>query len=253
MSTSMFRCDHCDITMTGPENYQQHIEGKKHLKKLKASGMTPATQPMPAENKPVQVKAKGYEGRFVKPSAAVSDQDNYRNEGKTEQHFTSPESAHAVQFLQTNNADPVMNAVKANLLGKLPLKNPLYQGKCDICEVEYTSKSHEEQHLSGKKHKRKFQTKEALESQNGASFYCGFCNLHVNSIEQMDQHRSGSSHNKKVENAKNLQQRTQLPHSAAKKKFVPSSGIESSDNVVMPTPPLPPATLLELKPLTYDK
>ncbi|XP_045183070.2 zinc finger protein 385B-like [Mercenaria mercenaria] len=250
MSTTMFRCDHCNTTMTGSENYQQHIEGKKHLKKLKAlsmgsSSVTQAsTETGNGQSAQELVTVKGYGGQFVKPSSDTG------NQGNKVDLPPPPKNVNAAQILGTNNADPVMNAVKANLLGKLPLKRQAYDGKCEVCDVEYTSASHEEQHLSGKKHKKKVQAKEVTGA-NAATLFCGFCNLHVNSVEQMDQHRSGTAHKKKVENAKKAQQETQPPHSAAKKKFVPSSGTEFSDQMLMP--PLPPAALLDLKPLTYDK
>ena len=49
----MFHCKHCNISMTGPENYKQHLEGKKHLRKLKVdAGIMPAAPPKPVQGKP---------------------------------------------------------------------------------------------------------------------------------------------------------------------------------------------------------
>lgn len=56
----------------------------------------------------------------------------------------------------------------------------------------------------------------------------------------------GASHRKKVEKA----QKDQSEHSAAKKKFVPSSGSEISDSQLLPSPD---TQLPVLEPLTYDK
>lgn len=234
----MFRCDHCDTTMTGAANYQQHIEGKKHLKKLKSLG-TLAVNKNTAENN-VQETAPAYAGNFVKP-------EGEDKKAETTTASPPPKPVNTAEILGTSNADPVMNAVKANMLGKLPLKRAAYDKKCDVCNIEYSSPSHEEQHLSGKKHQKKVQAKE-LEATKSATLYCGFCNLHANSIEQMEQHRNGSAHKKKVDKAQQQQQQAQ--HSAAKKKFVPSSGAELSDRQIMPPPPTAPP---KLEPLSYDK
>lgn len=259
----MFRCEHCDIIMTGAEPYKTHIEGKKHLKKLKALGLTSVLGTTTTGSN--QPDVKSYSNATVKPKEeskistynaepvnATPVNAKYSTEPVSAKYNTEP--VNAAQILGTSNTDPVMNAVKANLLGKLPLKRAEYKGKCDVCNVEFTSKSHEEQHLSGKKHKKKVQAKEAKEGANATTFFCGFCNVQVNSVEQMNQHRSGTAHNKKVASARKAQQETQQgsppPHSAAKKKFVPSSGTEVWDNQIMSPPPVPPPIL---QPLTYDK
>ena len=35
----MFQCDTCNVTMTGQDQYNMHMEGKKHAKKLKSLGL----------------------------------------------------------------------------------------------------------------------------------------------------------------------------------------------------------------------
>ena len=59
--------------------------------------------------------------------------------------------------------DPEMKAVRANMLNKAPentqkKKKPMMTERCELCSVDYTSPSHKEQHLSGKKHARKVET-----------------------------------------------------------------------------------------------
>lgn len=228
--------------MTGSDNYRQHIEGKKHLKKLKALGIAAISKTTPAENTTAGAEAPGYAGKFVKPAGENGNTGN----GTDQSPPTKPtKPINAAEILGTSNADPVMNAVKANMLGKLPLKRAAYDRRCDICNVDYSSLTHEEQHLGGKKHQKKKLAKD-MEATQSATLYCGFCNLQANSVEQMDQHRSGSAHKKKVEKAQEDQQQ----HSAAKKKFVPSSGTELSDSQILPPPP---TSLPKLSPLTYNK
>ena len=53
-----------------------------------------------------------------------------------------------------------MSAVKANLMGKLPTKRIAYEGRCSVCNVQYTSSSHEAQHMSGQKHLKKIKLAE---------------------------------------------------------------------------------------------
>ncbi|XP_052765167.1 zinc finger protein 346-like [Mya arenaria] len=255
----MFHCETCDTSMTGPANYQDHITGKKHLKKLKALGDLPekfdqsAMPPSSTSSTP----AAGYGGQFVKAAADTGEGVSGQGRGQFGLNVQgqvkglsaqppAPVIPTPAEILGTTNADPVMNAVKANYLGALPSKKLTYGRKCEVCNVDYTSASHEDQHLSGKKHKNKWAlhklNENAEEIKKGATFFCGFCNMNLNSPVQLDQHREGTAHLKKVAQARKSQEEGA---SAAKKTFVPSSET---------LPPIPPTTSpLELKPLTYDK
>ena len=65
--------------------------------------------------------------------------------------------------LFSETCDPVMKAVKANIMGKFPNKQGRFPKKrkavmserCDLCNVDYTSQSHKELHICGRKHARK--------------------------------------------------------------------------------------------------
>ncbi|KAL4217725.1 hypothetical protein ACF0H5_022465 [Mactra antiquata] len=223
---SFFKCELCNMEMTGDDNYRQHMEGKKHLKKVKSLGFDAGTS---------QIGSQG------QTSTAVSS----TTENSKPVLPPPPKQIIAGDIIGTSNEDPVMNAVKANLLGKLPLKRVSYERRCDTCGVDYTSRSHEEQHLLGKKHLKKVQALKASEEGNAATLYCGFCNLTLNSIEQMEQHRNGASHKKKVEKAK----ADQVEHSVAKKRFVRSEEERIESGLI----PLSNTTLPPLEPLTYDK
>lgn len=253
--------------MTGKEQYEQHLQGQKHAKKLKIFGHLSNQSDSPEiTTTPVGQPVPGYSGKFVSTSeksfaSADSKGEVKKNGDANTAHQQPPPPPSLPRSLTTTTAvnqqplsampgdDPVMNAVKANLMGSLPSKKPAYQGRCDVCNVPYTSKSHEEQHLSGKKHARKAQLQGGPTTLKPASFFCGFCNINVNSESQMDQHVSGTIHQKKVQQASGQQKRPQSVSdsgpSAAKKKF---SGYDKAF-----IPPLQDPSQLMLQPLTYDK
>lgn len=78
------------------------------------------------------------------------------------------------------------------------MKRKAYDGQCEICKVNYTSESHERQHLMGSKHAKKAKIAAAAEGKVPLAaftgFNCTYCNVVLNSLDQLTAHREGQKH-----------------------------------------------------------
>ncbi|XP_052236721.1 zinc finger RNA-binding protein-like isoform X2 [Dreissena polymorpha] len=216
-------------------------------------GQVQSSTPGIADNTYMQSQAYTQAQAYTQPQA-YSQAQAYTQSQTYTQAQTTPVNTDA-RVVGAGNTDPVMKAIKANIVGSVSKKRkPAYDGRCEICGVDYTSKELENMHLLGKKHKKKLQSRlldnNAVSSDstgistpstlNPASFYCGFCNLQLNSLLQLEQHRQGTSHLNKVKKCQDIQQEGAT---AAKRKFIPAS-----ETINTPMTSLP-----HLEPLTYDK
>lgn len=81
-----------------------------------------------------------------------------------------------------------------------------YKLRCDICNIDLSSKIVHDQHMSGKNHQKKLKllkgssaVKELLEnkiksSENANEFFCEICKIGMKTKEQYDAHVSGKKH-----------------------------------------------------------
>ncbi|KAL3889912.1 hypothetical protein ACJMK2_002231 [Sinanodonta woodiana] len=176
----MNRCDICHLSLNSPEQYQQHLGGKKHLDKLKAAGITP-TPPPP---KPPTI----YGGSFVSAG--------YQGPHDPTQPPPPPPPPSSQGSYSMPSTNPVMKAVLDNVFGKLPTKRKQFTEMCNVCRVEFNSKQQLEQHLGGSKHAKKLRMSDISPVDE---LKCTLCDKNFTSVEQMQQHLKGKKHEKALE------------------------------------------------------
>ncbi|KAK3088576.1 hypothetical protein FSP39_020818 [Pinctada imbricata] len=240
-----FLCELCTVSVNSHDQLVIHRNGKRHSKNLKVKGFlssetavaTSTTSPTTAPD-----PSKMLYGKFVaasaetskppvtpltaQPSSSTDKAPPVPAEDALPTEFTPkvPKSApmfrkpaHVDLLANLPGSNPIEKAIMGNALGKLPTKKRKYDGRCDYCNVDYTSESQEYQHLSGSKHIKKKKLVDATRAYTESlsmpmgftGFTCQYCNVQLNTMDQYEFHRKGQKHKKNLELLKKMGKATE--------------------------------------------
>ena len=197
-SQSKFQCDLCNVEIMGEEQYNKHLEGKKHKKKLET--------PNKSEN---QTK---FQCELCNVEILGEDQYNKHLEGKKHKKMLeSPNKSQNQSKFQCElcnveiigedqyNMHLAGKKHQKNLLNKTGTQVPTQHFRCEICNVEVQNEGQYSSHLEGKKHKKKVENpNQSFENNVQSKFQCEFCNVTICGEAQYNSHLVGKKHQKKV-------------------------------------------------------
>ncbi|XP_076437934.1 zinc finger protein 346-like [Babylonia areolata] len=183
-----FRCATCDLTLNSRGQFEQHMTGKSHAKKLKkiaANGQDP-TKP---QAKQINfVRSAGDQLTQGTPATGTQPPSSCPDPSQQQQQPTSGDGGEDNTY-------------------------------CGLCMIKLNSKEQARIHYGGTKHLRKLKVAQQYYTDGGPTppdvapvaadsgakkglFFCGFCNITVNSALQMTLHRDGAKHKRMVEGMK---------------------------------------------------
>lgn len=119
----------------------------------------------------------------------------------------SPSSAILASVDVSN--DPVTKAVMENVMGRLPTKKPRITVRCEACNLEFSSQTVLNSHMSGSKHQRKVKSQDLLKSLEekekgferddvSGVIRCTVCDVTVNSPQLLATHIAGNKHKQRA-------------------------------------------------------
>ncbi|KAK7489196.1 hypothetical protein BaRGS_00019574, partial [Batillaria attramentaria] len=257
-------CEVCNLTLNGIQQYDQHMAGKAHAKKLKAAASgNPAAAPVkinfvPASGndahlhsvQPVgstqkmatiayQIPAPQVQKQYVPPQAQNPPTGKKK---KKKKGLGSQQPAPAVSTVSSSD-DPQIYCDGVTVIGLSPVPTDLW---CEICQLQLNAPDQAAQHYSGSKHIKKarlyrlHQVGGFAESTSGhGDHFCSFCGIYVNSYDQMEIHRAGAQHKKQVERRKRKQEETSAEPTATKAKSAEGTsggGADVSKGELTPVP-----------------
>ncbi|CAG0882975.1 unnamed protein product [Cyprideis torosa] len=202
-----FECKICNVKTTGMIPFRSHMESRKHKQKVENGSKKLDEGPASKQPRiqllvlPEHVRFPGARKQFLKQpilnipevpkpkSGLLPDPENESTrllpdpDTKVEKKsglLPDPESENK---LKKSGLLPPPKDVLPGLPGK-----PLY---CDACKVSCTSLDQFEQHLGGRKHKRR------MEIQTDSEFICKPCGVQCSGPEPYANHLSSEKHKKK--------------------------------------------------------
>lgn len=232
-SVKKMHCGVCKVTLNSIQQYNQHIAGKAHAKKVNAAGKgnTAAAShinfvPASGDSHLHSVQAGPFPNFGAWPRTpfhpppppssqyAPAGPPRARNpSGSKNKPKKKPPPQPPTMTSSSDEPYIMCDGVSVVALSALPT-DPW----CAICQVQLNSAEQAEQHYSGAKHVKKARLHRMNEvggfaqtSAGPGEHFCSFCCINVNSQEQMEIHRSGAQHRKQVEKRKLRQESVEEP------------------------------------------
>ena len=162
MAEKLYYCDTCNVHLSGPQPAIQHYNGSKHKKKealAKSNTLFPAaddSSPSQCMNYSTLRSLSGLDGQLSSlklPGLVSAASGNWMESGNTLKSVEAGRTCSVVMVPSLNpDLPPVPVTVTENVLPATEYELHGDSGSCYLCDVEFTSEQHANQHLSGQKH-----------------------------------------------------------------------------------------------------
>ena len=194
---SKFQCELCNVEMVGEEQYNAHLEGKKHKKKVESPNKSENQSKFQCELCNVEIMG---EEQYNKHLEGKKHKKKLETPNKSENQTKFQCELCNVEILGEDQYNKHLEGKKHKKMLESPNKSQ-NQSKfqCELCNVEIIGEGQYNMHLAGKKHQKNLLNKTGTQVPT-QHFRCEICNVEVQNEGQYSSHLEGKKHKKKVEN-----------------------------------------------------
>lgn len=231
-------CYACSIQLTSAQHAQQHLSGKRHKKDEARwiARMKQCQNPVSHETATDSVSPKQTDLHISSDTGTASKNEEEPPSGMNPYDFdglrgychvckielTSPQHAnqhlngikHIKRERQWNLQEiqpmrPVFPAMSCNSVETDFMNDKIYEfdgleGKCFVCNVDFTSEANAKEHLNGKLHRQRVLVQQhekphLILNDQTEWHICELCQRSCNSAEHLEKHKQGKAHQKALQ------------------------------------------------------